>query len=137
MPKMSPVPDDVSKGFWDACNEGRLVVQSCNSCSWLQHPPRPECYSCGSADMGWREMNGRGKIHGYCVMHDSRIRALQEHQPFIIAVIELEDAPEIKMFSHLPGTPVDDNVPVGGAVAVWFEDTKGSDQKVAEWKVVS
>jgi len=82
-------------------------------------------------------MNGRGKIHGYCIMHDSRIRALQEHQPFIIAVIELEDAPEIKMFSHLPGTPADDNVPVGDAVAVWFEDTKGSDQKVAEWKVVS
>tara|TARA_B100001750_G_C14987975_1_gene341091 strand:+ start:301 stop:513 length:213 start_codon:yes stop_codon:yes gene_type:complete len=70
-------------------------------------------------------------------MYDSRIRALQEHQPFIIAVIELEDAPEIKMFSHLPGTPVNDDVPVGGTVEVWFEDTKGSDQKVAEWKVVS
>jgi len=137
MPKMSPVPDEVSQGFWDACNEGRLVVQSCNSCSWLQHPPRPECYNCGSTDSAWREMSGRGKIHGYCTMYDSRIRALQEHQPFIIAVIELEDAPEIKMFSHLPGTPVDDNVPVGATVEVWYEDTKGSDQKVAEWKVVS
>ena len=137
MPKMSPVTDDVSQGFWDACNEGRLVVQSCNSCSWLQHPPRPECYNCGSTDSAWREMSGRGKIHGYCTMYDSRIRALQEHQPFIIAVIELEDAPEIKMFSHLPGTPVDDNVPVGATVEVWYEDTKGSDQKVAEWKVVS
>jgi uncharacterized OB-fold protein len=78
MPKMSPVPDGVSQGFWDACNEERLVVQSCNSCSWLQHPPKPECYNCGSADSGWRDMNGRGKIHGYCIMSDSRIRALQE-----------------------------------------------------------
>ena len=136
LPKMSPVPDEVSKPFWDGCNEGRLVVQNCSACDRLQHPPRGTCSQCGSTDnLGWREMNGRGRVHGFCIMHDSRIRSLQADQPFIIAVIELEDAPEIKMFSHLPGTPVDDNVPVGGTVLVEFETTPGTGQKVAEWRV--
>ena len=138
MPKLSPDPDTTSKPFWDACNEERLVVQNCTACTRLQHPPDGACSDCGSADhLEWREMNGRGKIHGYCIMYDSRIRLLQVDQPFIIAVIELEDAPEIKMFSHLPGTPVDDNVPVGAIVQVEFETTPGTGQKVAEWRVTA
>ena len=138
MPKLSPEPDAVSKPFWDACNEERLVVQNCTACTRLQHPPQEACYQCGSADnLEWREMNGRGKVHGFCIMHDSRIKLLQADQPFIIAVIELEDAPEIKMFSHLPGTPVDDSVPVGANVQVEFEETGGTSQKVAEWRVTA
>jgi uncharacterized OB-fold protein len=138
MPKLSPDPDTTSKPFWDACNEERLVVQNCTACTRLQHPPEQACSDCGSADhLEWREMNGRGKIHGYCIMYDSRIRLLQVDQPFIIAVIELEDAPEIKMFSHLPGIPVDDNVPVGATVQVEFETTPGTGQKVAEWRVTA
>lgn len=138
MPKLSPEPDTTSKPFWDACNEERLVVQNCTACSRLQHPPQEACNECGSGDhFEWREMNGRGKIHGYCIMYDTRIRSLQVDQPFIIAVIELEDAPEIKMFSHLPGTPVDDDVPVGATVQVEFETTPGTGQKVAEWRVTA
>ena len=79
-------------------------------------------------------MSGRGKIHGYCVSHDSRVMMLQEIQPFNLAVIELEDAPEIKMLSHLPGTPTD-NIPVGATVEVEFEPTYNG-QKIAEWKVI-
>ena len=40
------------------------------------------------------------------------------------------------MYSHLPGTPVDD-VPVGATVQVEFEVTPTTGQKVPEWRVVS
>jgi len=69
-------------------------------------------------------------------MHDSRIRSLQADQPFNIAVIELEEDPNILLFSHLPGTPPDE-VPVGGSVRVVFQATEETGQKVAEWQVVS
>jgi len=81
-------------------------------------------------------MSGKGKINGYCVMHDSRIRLLQADQPFNIVLVELEEDSNILMFSHLPGTPADE-VPVGASVEVVFETTAGTGQKVAEWKVVS
>ena len=136
MTKPSPVPDEVSKPFWDACNEGRLVVQNCTACSRLQHPPQKACLVCGSdANMEFRAMSGRGKIHGYLVSHDSRVMMLQQIQPFNLAVVELEDAPEIKMLSHLPGTPTDE-VPVGATVHVEFEESFNG-QKVAEWRVVA
>ena len=80
-------------------------------------------------------MSGRGKINGYCVQHDSRIVSLKEEQPFNLVIIELEDDPDIKMFSHLPGTPVG-QVPVGASVQVEFEVTPATGQKVPEWRVV-
>lgn len=136
MPKPIPVPDEVSKPFWDACNERRLIVQNCARCHRLQYPPQAACAGCGSADhLEWREVSGRGRINGYCVMYDSRIVPLQADQPFNIAVIELEEDPAIKFLSSLPGTPVEE-VPVGAQVVVDFQEV-GPGQLIHEWRVVS
>ena len=135
MVKQGVVPDELTQPFWDAANEGRLVVQNCSDCGRLQHPPGPTCGQCGSGDnLEWKEMSGRGKIYNYGVVHDCPVRLLQGNQPFNVAVIMLDDDPGIQMYSHLPGIPVDD-VPVGASVEVMFEATANG-QKVPEWQVV-
>ncbi len=135
MPKQGVVPDELTQPFWDAANQGRLVIQNCQACSRLQHPPGPTCRQCRSGDtLEWKEMSGRGKIYNYGVVYDCPIRLLQEDQPFNVAVIMLDEDPGIQMYSHLPGTPVDE-VPVGARVEVVFEVTPNG-QKVPEWRVV-
>jgi uncharacterized OB-fold protein len=79
-------------------------------------------------------MSGRGTIYNYGVVYDCPVRLLQEDQPFNVAVIMLDEDPDIQMYSHLPGTPVD-TVPVGGRVEVIFEATANG-QKVPEWRVI-
>jgi uncharacterized OB-fold protein len=133
MPKPSPIPDEVNKPFWDACNERRLIIQTCTKCNRMQYPPEKACTACGCVTMAWREVKGLGRVHGYCVMYDSRVKLLQERQPFNIAVIELDENPEIKFFSHLPGSPPDE-VPVGAPVRLEFEPTYNG-QLVPEWRV--
>jgi hypothetical protein len=136
MPKQSPVPEEVDQGFWDACNEERLVIQNCTACNRLQQPPEAACYQCGSKDhLEWKEMSGRGRIYTYAVMYDTPVPLLYDDQPFNVAVIELEDDPVIKLLSHLPGTPLDE-VPIGATVQVEFETTQGTGQKVPEFRVV-
>ena len=39
MAKQGVVPDALTQPFWDAANEGRLVIQHCHACNRLQHPP--------------------------------------------------------------------------------------------------
>ena len=141
MPKQSPIPEEVDKPFWDACNEDRLVIQNCTACDRLQQPPEPTCYQCGSADnISWKKMNGRGTIYTYAVMYDTPVPLLYNDQPFNVAVISLEDDSGndtgIKLLSHLPGTPLDE-VPIGATVQVEFEITQGTGQKVPEFRVVS
>ena len=135
MAKQGVVPDALTQPFWDAANEGRLVIQHCHTCNRLQHPPAPACQQCGSRDhLAWQEMSGRGTIYNYGVVYDCPVRLLQENQPFNVAVIMLDEDPGIQMYSHLPGTPVD-QVPVGARVEVIFEATANG-QKVPEWRVV-
>ena len=134
MVKQGVVPDELTKGFWEAANDGRLVIQNCKACNRLQNPPAPTCSQCSSGDnLEWKEMSGRGKIYNYGVVYDTPVKLLQDEQPFNLAVITLDDDPAIQMYSHLPGTPVDD-VPVGASVEVVFEPTANG-QMVPEWRV--
>ena len=135
MAKQGVVADDLTRPFWEAANENRLVIQNCTTCDRLQHPPALRCHECGSdAGLEWKEMSGRGMIYNYGVVHDCPIRLLQDDQPFNVAVVMLDEDPGIQMYSHLPGTPVDE-VPVHAAVEVVFEETANG-QKVPEWRVV-
>ncbi len=135
MVKQGVIPDNLTRPFWEAASEGRLVIQNCTDCDRLQNPPLPACAQCGSADgLEWKRMSGRGTIYNYCVVYDCPIGLLQQDQPFNLAVIMLEDDPGIQMYSHLPGIPVDD-VPVGSTVEVIFEETANG-QLVPEWQVV-
>ncbi len=137
MPKQSPVPNELDRPFWDACNQDRLVLQHCDQCDRFQHPPEASCDACHTANqLTWREVSGRGTIYSFGVVYDTPISSLQEDQPYNVAVVDLDDAPGINMMSHLPGTPVDD-VPIGAAVRMIFETTPGNGQKVPEWQVVA
>ena len=142
MGKQIPVPSEYNKPFWDAANQRRLEVQFCTACNRLQYPPAEVCSpdgltpGCGSADhLQWKEVKGRGHILEFFVVRDSRIRRLQADQPFNIALIALDEEPNINFLSNLPGTPPGE-VPVGGAVEVLFEPVEGSNQLIPEWRVV-
>ena len=134
MPKIIPVPDDLSKPFWDAVNEKRLVVQNCTDCNALQFPPREACRDCGSKNLKWKETNGRGHIATYMVSQDSRLQRRVPDQPFNIALITLDEDPRINFYSNLPGVPVK-QVPVGAAVEVIFEEVAPG-QLIHEWRLV-
>ncbi len=135
MVKQGVVPDDLNRPFFEAANDGRLVVQNCTACDRLHFPPRAACDQCGSgSNMEWKQLSGRGKIYNYGVVYDCPVATLKEDLPFNLAAIMLDEDPGILMYSHLPGTPADE-VPVGAAVQVIFEATANG-QKVPEWQVV-
>lgn len=137
MPKQSPIPEDVDRGFFEAANQDRLVIQNCTACNRLQHPPQPACGNCGSGDhLEWKPMSGKGTIYSYAVVYDSPVASLQADQPYNCAIIALDEDPGIKMLSHLPGTPVDE-VPMDAPVRAIFQATQATGQKVVEWEVVN
>src|ERR1700729_3921086 len=69
MPKLIPVADTLSKPFWDAVNQRRLVLQHCTACDRLQYPPQQACQVCNSAaNLTWKEAEGKGHIASYIVI---------------------------------------------------------------------
>ena len=135
MPKQSPIPEELDRPFFDACNEERLVLQHCDACDRFQHPPEPECAGCGRSDsLSWRQIEGTGTIYSYAVIYDTPIASLKEEQPFNCAVIDLDEAPGVNMVSHLRGTPLDE-VPIGAKVRLTFETTPATGQKIPQWEL--
>ena len=136
MPKVIPVPDELTKPFWDAVNEKRLVVQRCTKCDLLQYPPRENCGQCRSpGNLEWKPVNGRGHIVAYIVIEDGRLDRRMPDQPYNLALVTLDEDPGINFYSNLPGVPPD-HVPVGAAVEVMFEEVAPG-QLIHEWRVVA
>ena len=135
MPKIIPVPDELSKPFWDAVNESRLLLQNCSDCERLQYPPRQTCLACGSADkLEWKDVEGRGHISTFIVIADGRLNRRMPDQPYNLALITLDQDPSVNFYSNLPGIPPYE-VRVGAAVQVIFEEV-GPDQLIHEWQVL-
>jgi uncharacterized OB-fold protein len=112
-----PQPDEVSAPFWQYCREGELRAQRCTACGLLRHPPRPTCSSCGSTEVEWQLLTGRGKVFTYGVSHQAIHPALEGRVPFTTLVIELDEG--LRFTSNLvDGSPP---VDIGTQVEVVFE----------------
>ena len=134
MPKVIPVPDELSQPFWDAVNERRLVLQNCTACDKLQYPPQPTCQVCGSADgLEWKEVEGRGHVATYIVIEDGRLNRRMPDQPYNLALVTLDEDTTVNFYSNLPGVSAY-QVPVGAAVELTFEEVAPG-QLIHEWRV--
>jgi uncharacterized OB-fold protein len=134
VPYIIPVPDEVSQPFWDAVQERRLIVQQCSGCNTLQYPPRATCQDCNSDQLTWKETSGKGHVLTWGVLEDSHLPVRAADQPLNLAVVTLDEDPNINFYSNLPGTPVR-QVKVGDAVEVTFvEAPDGS--LIHEWKKI-
>lgn len=121
-PRPTPPKTELSAGFWDAIDRGELAVQRCSDCGRLRHYPQPLCPACRSDAHAWHPLSGRGEIHSYTVAHRAFHPAWQDHVPYVIATIELEEG--VRMVCDLldvdPAT-----VAIGQRVVVRFEDLPG------------
>ena len=133
MPKVIPVPNELSKPFWDAVNQRKLMVQQCDK-GHLQYPPRPTCQDCGSDKLTWKEVKGRGHIVAGITIEDGRIDRRKPDQPYNLAVISLDENPAINFYSNLPGT-APYKAPAGAPVELMFEEVAPG-QLIHEWRVI-
>ena len=99
-----PVEDDRDTGgFFEAARRGELVVRACSACGEVLHVPRAYCRSCGSWDGEWRVVGGTGRLHSWTVV-DHQVHPAYP-VPYTIVLVDLDDAPGVRLVGHLPGSP--------------------------------
>lgn len=112
-----PRPSSLSKVFWDACAEGRLVYQRCARCEWAVFNPAPLCPMCLSQDLAWHESAGRGAIYSWSVAY--RPMSASFTAPYAPIIVDVDEG--YQMISNLIGCTVD-TVAVGLRVRVDFHE---------------
>lgn len=97
-----PKPTPETKPYWDGVNKGKLMIQRCTKCGPYFYP-RPFCPNCFSWDVAWFEASGKGKIYSFAISH--RKLPQMKDQPYVIAIIELEEGP--RLMSNITGVDPD------------------------------
>ncbi|GAA3822146.1 Zn-ribbon domain-containing OB-fold protein [Streptomyces chiangmaiensis] len=124
---LSPVHDEDGAPFWEYAAHGELRIQTCADCSEPRFPPRPCCPHCRSFASEWRPTSGKGRIWSYVVPHPPLLPAYAARAPYHVVVVELAEAPRIRLVGNLvtgPDAPLDsvpsDRVRIGARVQVVF-----------------
>ncbi|MEU7550896.1 OB-fold domain-containing protein [Streptomyces sp. NPDC044571] len=115
MTRSVPVPSELTRPFWQAARDGRLVVPACRACGLRFFTPEPVCPGCWSADWTWQPCSGRGRVYSVTVVH--RAPGPDFDVPFALAVVDLDEG--AAMLTHVLGVPPDEVV-IGMRVAVDF-----------------
>ena len=119
-----PIPDQndpVTKPFWTAVNARQLAIQQCQGCLRFYHPPVGLCWNCLSEALEFTAVSGKGRVYSFAVVRDQRQEAFDDLTPFVVATVELDDAPGVMLRSNLPGVPID-QVRSGMSVVVDYEE---------------
>ncbi|MEV0964459.1 MULTISPECIES: Zn-ribbon domain-containing OB-fold protein [unclassified Streptomyces] len=129
---LMPVIDEDGAPFWQYAAQGQLRIQACASCDELRFPPRPCCPHCQSFHSTWRRMSGRGRIWSYVLPHPPLLPGYAEQAPYNAVVVELADAPHIRLVGNVVAAadaPLNSVGPerlgVGAPVRVAFTEAGG------------
>lgn len=118
MPRKLPLITPETAAFWQGGRSGRLMIHRCNSCRRWFHPPAPVCPHCNSLEVAPKAASGLGRVATFTVNHQAWNPELSE--PFVVAVIELDDQPGLRLLSNLTGV-APEQVRSGLPVRVYFD----------------
>jgi uncharacterized OB-fold protein len=86
------MPAPIVKTFYDKLSAGELAGLKCSDCGTVSFPPKATCNNCGSFEMEWMALSGRGQLRVYSVLNYPG-GEFQEVAPYAFGLIKLEEGP--------------------------------------------
>jgi uncharacterized OB-fold protein len=93
--RIEPPVTDVTREFWDATRERRLLVQWCTDCDAPVWYPREICPGCLGSALTWRESEGTGEVYACTVEHRVTMPTPFGRDPYVVALVELAEGPRL------------------------------------------
>lgn len=91
-----PLPDPwlLTKPFWEAARDGRLLLQYDPEVGRYQFYPRAVSIFTGRRNLEWREASGKGTLYSFTETHVAP-PGFEDLVPYMIGVVELEEGVRI------------------------------------------
>ncbi len=120
LPQPVPAPDGLDAPFWQGLREEKILLQRCSDCGEWQWGPEWICHHCNSEAVGFEQVPGEGRIYSYERVWHPVHPALKEQGPYVVVLVELPAAGNVRVVGNLLGDPEAD-VTIGSAVRAVFE----------------
>lgn len=113
-----PAISEETRAFWEAAQQGQLVVQHCDACHAESFPPRSICRVCRSRQTSMRAIESTGYVYSFTVNHQRWLPNMEV--PFAIVLVEFAQHPGVRVVGRLRGIAVHE-VKIGIPVQIGFE----------------
>jgi uncharacterized protein len=113
-----PVPTNITRPFWEAARQKRLLIQYDPETKVWQFYPRAIAMASGKCNLQWREVSGRGTVYAFTVTHVP-MPGFEDRGPYAIAIIDLDEG--VRMLANLVNVPAG-HLQIGLRVRVVWEN---------------
>ena len=96
-----PSPETV--GFWEGVAVDELRLRQCTTCKHHWHPKRIVCTRCGSSELEWIPVSGKGEIYSFSEVHRAPTPAFTSSVPYAVGVVRLAEG--VHLFTRLFADP--------------------------------
>ena len=136
LPQPVPLPDGLDAPYWEGTRSHELRLQRCRACQTYQWGPEWTCHRCLSLNVGWETIKARGRIYSWERVWHPVHPALQDTVPYVVVLVELPQAENVRMIGNLIGDPRQP-VPIGAEVEAVFEDHREAETpySLVQWRV--
>lgn len=119
--KPLPVITDLTRPFWAAAKNGKLVLQKCRRCATFNFHPKPWCIECGSRELVWTDAKPFGTVYSHTVSYTVAMNspAWEAELPLVMCLIDLDDG--ARMYGQVTDCAPED-IRIGMRVEVHFQD---------------
>ncbi|MFT5268063.1 MAG: putative OB-fold protein [Acidimicrobiales bacterium] len=126
LPAPMPARDGLDAPFWQGLAEEKLLLQRCQSCQRWQWGAEWVCHQCRSFDLTFEETEATGIIYSHQRVWHPVHPALADQGAFVIVLVELAHADNVRMVGNLLGDPMQD-LEIGATVTGVYEHHADND----------
>lgn len=137
LPAPAPHVDGLGAEFWEGVRAHELRVQFCEACDKFQWGPEWICHRCHSGQsLVYRTVDPRGRIYSWERVWYPVHPALQTGVPYLVVLVELPGAGDIRMVGNLLGD-AEQPVVIGAEVTAVFEDHDDAEAPftLVQWEI--
>lgn len=125
-----PALDPWNKPFWEACSEGRLLLQRCRQTQKVWFPPSPVSPYELTAGWDWIESAGKGEVVSWVVFHQNYFPGFADRLPYNVAMVRLDEGATLITNIDAPNN----EIRIGQRVSVKFERRGEVDVPIFSWE---
>ncbi len=119
LPTHEPTVTIETEPYWNGLAEGVVRLPHCGSCDSIIWYPRAVCPGCGTTELDWRELSGKGTIYSFSIARRTP-GSWGKVAPYVLAYVELVEGPRV-MTNIINTDP--DSLQCGQSVRAVFDPT--------------
>ena len=132
-----PEPNGLDLPFWEGLQNEKLMIQKCKRCDRFQWGPEWICHRCNNFDLVFQEVKAEGYVYSYQRIWHPVHKALADQGPYVVCLITLPHADNIRLVGNLLGDP-EDEVTIGALVEGVYEHHESEEARFSllQWAMV-